>query len=91
MDVTDPNMPDPDRNRPNTELHASKPVAPLDAEPIDGTRKLGLLKRAMIRLRHRRLTNRELWDLRVRFDSLIAANSWNLARNIDELNERYPS
>lgn len=86
MDVTDPSFPDREPN-----LTESKPNAPkIDTEPVDATKRIGMLRRAVIRLRHRHLTNRDLWNLRVCFDLLIEANSWDLAKNFDELNERYP-
>jgi hypothetical protein len=91
MDVTDPSF--PDRNRPKSPAidPPTEPAISLSAEPVDDTRRLGLIRSALIRFRHRHLTNRELWNTRVDFDLLVAANSWDLARNVDELNERYPS
>lgn len=58
-------------------------------EPIDPTRSLGLWRRIKIRWRHRAEWNPDVWNMRVRFDELVAANQWDLAANIDELNERY--
>ena len=59
------------------------------AVPIDPTLPLGLWRRMRIRWRHRAEWNPDAWNMRVRFDELIAANQWDLAANIDELNERY--
>ncbi len=50
---------------------------------------LALTEWFRIRWHHRRIGHPEVWTLRVRFDELIAANSWNLAANMDELNDRY--
>ena len=51
--------------------------------------RLGVLSRLLIRWRHRRVANPRLWVIRVSFDELMAANRWDLARNFDELNDRY--
>lgn len=50
---------------------------------------VGLLHRVLIRLRHRHITDPVQWQLRVRFDEIIESNVWDLAANVDELNERY--
>lgn len=59
------------------------------AEAIDPTVPLGLWRRMRIRWRHRAEWNPDVWAVRVRFDELVTANQWDLAANIDELNERY--
>ncbi len=57
-----------------------------DAPPIN---PLGLFNRMAIRFRHRRISDRTQWTLRVRFDEIIESNLWELPANIDELNDRY--
>jgi hypothetical protein len=42
-----------------------------------------------IRWRHRAEWNPDVWAVRVRFDELVTANQWDLAANVDDLNERY--
>lgn len=59
------------------------------AEVVDPVRRIGLVRRAAIRWRYRHLTDRKRWDLLVDFDSIVEANAWDLASNVDELNERY--
>ena len=88
MDVTEPSSPD---QEPNLAQSQPTPATPprFQAEPVDATRRLGIVRRARIRLRYRHLTDPDLWSLRVRFDLLIEANSWDLAANFDELNDRY--
>lgn len=56
---------------------------------VPPTNPMGPLRRVLIRLRYRHITNPERWTLRVRFDEIIESNLWDLAANIDELNERY--
>lgn len=55
----------------------------------DRPRALPLATMAAIRLRHRSVSDAETWKLRVSFDTLVAVNTWDLADNFDDLNERY--
>ncbi len=61
------------------------------SEEVTGCERANLALTQWFRIRwhHRRIGHPEVWTLRVRFDELIAANSWNLADNMDELIDRY--
>lgn len=73
-----------------TEPDPDSEVNQTNHEPVDAARRLGFFRRAAIRWRYRHITDRRLWDLLVDFDTLIEANTWDLAESFDELNDRYP-
>ncbi len=50
---------------------------------------LTLTDRLLIRWHHRRVGHPDVHRLRVRFDEIITANSWNLAPTFDDLFDRY--
>ncbi|MFW2383514.1 MAG: hypothetical protein ACN4GZ_17300 [Acidimicrobiales bacterium] len=56
---------------------------------VPAARQLRIADHLRIYWRHRRVGHPTVNALRVRFDRLIAANDWDLARSFDELNERY--
>ena len=63
-------------------------------QAVDGatesvTRHLRVADHLRIYWRHRRVGHPKVNALRVSFDRIIAANEWHLARNFDELIERY--
>ena len=63
------------------------PGASTSAELV--IRHLRLSDHLRIFWRHRRVGHPTVNALRVRFDRLIASNCWDVAANVDELNDRY--
>ncbi len=58
-------------------------------DEVEPTKPFSLRVKLANRWRYRHITNPTKWRLRVQFDDLITAQYWDLARNFDELNERY--
>ena len=52
-------------------------------------RGIGLRRWIGIRWRARRFEDPREWATYVAFSEMIASNTWDLAQNIDALNERY--
>ncbi|MBT8241245.1 MAG: hypothetical protein KJN63_08465 [Acidimicrobiia bacterium] len=59
------------------------------ADRAPATKHLRIADHLRIYWRHRRVGHPRVNALRVTFDRIIAANEWNLARNFDELIDRY--